>query len=73
VLTTTLTPPSLWANRSWRWLCSAVVVSVMGDLLSSVAVTVYLVERGSEQWLSAYFITFMVSRMVFSAPMGKTG
>jgi MFS family permease len=62
---------SLWANRSWRWLCSAVVVSVMGDLLSSVAVTVYLLERGSEKWLSAYFITFMASRMVFSAPMGK--
>jgi MFS family permease len=61
----------LWRNRSWQWLCLAVVVSVMGDLLSSVALAEYLLERGSARWLSGYFVTFMVCRMLFAAPLGK--
>jgi predicted MFS family arabinose efflux permease len=61
----------LWRNRSWRWLCSAVVVSVMGDLLASVAVAEYLLERGSSRWLAGYFVAFIVCRMLVAAPLGK--
>lgn len=61
---------SVWRHRRWRWLAGSTIVSLFGDMLYFVAITVYLTD-GSDPaaWLAASVLARLVPYVVLG-PVG---
>lgn len=61
---------SVWRHRRWRWLAGSTIVSLFGDMLYFVAMTVYLTDGPNPAaWLAASVLARLVPYVVLG-PIG---